>query len=562
MRQWGHVLLLAAILAVGAWFSLRELTFFTPDTGLRYLQVRTFEENGWGQAAIPYPGLQFDPGMRFVPYYQAFSRYGDNLLIVVSLFFPLAVAAMRTLFGAPGIVVVPVLGTLLAAGSTALLWRQADQRRTRWIFWGTAVATPLLVYSMTLWDHTLGVGLSTAAVYMAARWLDDRRWHWPFFSGALISLAVAQRADIAAMAVSLGLALLVIGWPRWRILITYGFGGLLGLLVTAPFNQLWAGHPLGLAVARPYFGYLDNTYHAHVTYADIEITHAMVATRQLLDVQGGQPLTLIAALLLVSGSIFLALVLRLPPVRRSTPLYLCLALIVAGTVLGMLPARYGSVNGMFTTLPLSGLAFAYVDGRKPGIRVYRLVFLVTWLYVILTLLILRAPGGGQWGGRYLLSAVPLLFFLAMYAVVAYQQQMRSVDARALWRVAVVLVVFSVLIQLAGVRALYMHKAEHKNWQDAIAALPADVVLTNSPFIASFMAGIEDKTFLYVENEADVRLLAQRLAAQKVDRFAWVPVPEEAAVLNMPAQAGPFQIEAETPFVYRLIAPGNRNERQD
>lgn len=553
MRQWVYVLLLGAILATGAWFSLRDLTFYTPDTGLRYLQVRTFEEYGWRQGAIPYAGLRYDPGMRFVPYYQAFSRYEDGMLIVVSLFFPLAVAAMRSLFGAAGMVVVPVLGTLLAAGSAALLWRLAGQRHASWLFWGTAVATPLLVYSMTLWDHTLGVGLSTAAVYMAARSLDDQRWIWPLGAGGLIALAVTQRADIAAMAVALGVALLVVGWPRWITLITYGLGGLLGLLVTMPFNQLWSGHPLGLVVARPYLGYLDNTYYAHETYADIEISHAVAATRQLLNVQGGQPLTLIAALLLVSGSIFLALVLRLPAMRRRTPLYLCLALILAGTVLGMFPARYGSINGMFTTLPVFGLAFAYVESREPGSRVYRLVFLATWLYVALTLLILRAPGGGQWGGRYLLSAVPLLFFLAMYAVIAYRKQMPPIDARALSRVAAVLVVASFPIQLAGVRALYLHKAEQKQWQTSIAELPPEVVLTNSPFIASFMAGLEDKIFLYVKDEADITLLARRLLAQDVDSFAWVPLPPEASTLEVPERAGDILIRREAPFVYRLEA---------
>lgn len=551
MRKWVHVILLGAVLALGAWFSLRDLTFYTPDNGVRYLQARTFEEYGWRHAAIPYPGLQFDPGMRFVPYYTAYSRYGDDMLIIISLFFPLAVAAMRTVFGPVGIVVMPVLGTLLAAGSVALLWGLAGQRHARWIFWGTAVTTPLLVYSMTLWDHTLGVGLSTAAVYMAARSLDDKRWLWPVAAGALISLAVAQRADIAAMAVSLGLALLIIGWPRWPAVIAYGLGGLLVLLVTVPFNQMWTGHPLGLVVARPYLGYLAKVYHAHNTYAGAEITQAMRATRQLLDVEGGQPVTFVAALLLVSGGIFLALVLRLPALRRRGPLYVCLALIVVGTILGMLPARDRPVNGLFLTLPTFGLAFAYVGSRAPGSRVYRLVFVATWLYVLLTLLILRQFGGAQWGGRYVLSAVPLVFYLAMYAAVIYAQQMPPRDARALRGIVVILVILSFLIQLAGLRDLYVQKAEHKHGKSVIAELSPTVVLTDNPYLASFLVGLEDKTFLYVRDEVELTVLLQRLLAQDVDSIAWVPGPPGVTTLALPDRAGDILIRRESPFVYHL-----------
>jgi hypothetical protein len=52
MRKWVHVILLGAILAPGAWFWLRDLTFISPDTGLRYLQVRAFEESGYGGSCV------------------------------------------------------------------------------------------------------------------------------------------------------------------------------------------------------------------------------------------------------------------------------------------------------------------------------------------------------------------------------------------------------------------------------------------------------------------------------------------------------------------------------
>jgi hypothetical protein len=558
MRKWVHVLLLGAVLAVGAWHSLSDRIFISPDTGLRYLQVRTFEEYGWRQGIVPYPGLQFDPGMRFVPYYFAYSRYGDGLLLMISLFFALTVAAMRTLFGPAGIVIVPVIGTLVAAASVAGLWQLAGFRHARWLFWGTALATPLLFYSLTLWDHSIGVGLSTLGVYLAARALEDRRWIWPAGAGFAIALAVLQRPDVGPMAIALGGALLATTWRRWRLPVYYGIGGLFGLLVMAPLNVMWAGHPLGVVIARPYLGYLSNTYNPFASYwENVELTRAAVATRQLLAVEAGQPLTLVAALLLVAGSVFLAIVLRMPPLHRRSLLYGSFAMIVAGTILGLLPARYGQVNGIFTTLPLFGLALAYVEHPEQGVRVYRLVFLAAWLYVILTLLVVRAPGGIQWGGRYLLPAVPLLFFLALYAVVAFSRQMQPAEARALNRVAAVLVILSLLVQVAGVRAMFRAKADLKQWQTGIGSLEAEVILTNSSIFASYMTGLDEKIFFYVDNEAEVALLAERLAAQGEDRFAFVPfpLPPGAPPVTIPEQAGSVQIEADGPLEYRLAPAG-------
>lgn len=549
MRQWGHVLLLGAVLAVGAWFSLRDLTFFSPDTGLRYLQARTFQQYGWQQAAIPYHGLRFDPGMRFVPYYYAYTPFGDSLLLAISPFFPLAVAAMLNLFGQAGIAVMPVIGTLLAAGAVTGLWSLSGERPTPRILWGTVLATPLLFYTMTLWDHTVGVGLTTLAVYLAARGLNGQQRRWAFAAGLAAALAVAQRVDAAPLAAALGVSLFAFARPHVRTLTLYGMGGAFGLLLTVPLNQMWVGHPLGIVMARQYLGYGRAAYYPITAYEGVTITRAMAATRLLLNVEGGQVLALLAALLLVTGGVFLALVLRLPRLRRPLPLFTCLAMVATGTLLGLLPARHEAIVGLLSTLPLFGLALAYVGAEDGSSRVYRFVFVTAWLFVLFVIAVLPTYGGSQWGARYLLPAVPLLFFLAISAVVSYQRNMTWGAARALRWVALVLVLLSLVVQLMGVRALLVKKAEQVQWRDGIGALPADFVLTNNPFLASFMSSLEDKGFFYVESEADVALLAQRMGNGGVERITFVLV--EALPLTIPERAGNVTLVKEAPLLYRL-----------
>lgn len=550
IRQWGHVLLLAAILAVGAWFSLRDLAFFSSDTGLRYLQARTIQEYGWRQIPVPYAGLPYDPGLRFVPYYYAYTPYGDHLLLAISPFFPVAVAGLLTLFGRPGLVILPVLGAVAAAAGVAGLGRLAGLNDWRRLFWGAVMATPLVFYSMTLWDHTVGVALSTAAVYFAARSLQGPLWLWPFGAGLLIALAVAQRADILPLTAALGVALAVVSRPRWRQPILYAAGGLAGLLATAPFNQIWVGHPLGIVIAAPYLGYNAAAYNPADIYARPPFTHVIAATRLLLDVRSGDMISLTAALLLVAGSILLTLVLRLPALRRASLLYLSALLVMMGTFLGMLLAVEPPVIGLFSTFPLLGLSLAYVDHEKGRAHIYQLVFIATWLFVALTLAVLDHDGGYQWGSRYLLGAVPLMYFLALYAYRAYRRRLPPETGRALGHVFAVLLLLSLVVQATGIAVLQFRKVGESRRVARIASLPADVILTDDLFLASHMVSLEDKVFLFAGHEAEILLLAQRLARQGVDRFAFIPM-QPGEQISLPERAGPVRIVPEGPDLFRL-----------
>jgi hypothetical protein len=116
-------------------------------------------------------------------------------------------------------------------------------------------------------------------------------------------------------------------------------------------------------------------------------------------------------------------------------------------------------------------------------------------------------------------------------------------------VVLILVLLVLFVQLAGVRVLFAKKAEQVQWRDGIRRLPAEFVLTNNPFLASFMSSLEEKVFFYVENEGDVALLAQRMGNGGVERITFLLV--EALPLTIPERAGNVALVQEAPLLYRL-----------
>jgi hypothetical protein len=78
-------------------------------------------------------------------------------------------------------------------------------------------------------------------------------------------------------------------------------------------------------------------------------------------------------------------------------------------------------------------------------------------------------------------------------------------------------------------------------------LPADIILTNHPFLPSFMTALEDKQFMYVDSEDDFIDLVPRLRANDIDRFALITV--EGMELHPPAElTGVQQIG---PVLYKI-----------
>ncbi len=559
-RSWDLMLgalLLAALLTILAWFSFADLTFFISDTGLRFVQIRELIAHDWRTFAIDYAGRTFDPDLQHVPYYYAYQVVDGEIFLSVSHFFPLVASFLYAILGRVGLTLLPVVGTVFTAVGVVKLGELGGVGRSRFLLWGSVVATPLLFYSLTLWDHSIAAAFTVWATFVLAKGVVTQQRTFFAVAGSLLVLAFAQRVEVVVYGIAIVAALLLTSRTRLRTLFWLCAGAVAAAVPVALLHYIWVGHPAGIVFAGHIFDYGVPMRYPFVNPLSGTISGLHVTSRLLFYVQGKDPVTFIALLVVIVGSVLLIFSLRRESYRRRGSIYLSFASMAAGYLIWMFYGWHVALVGLLSTFSLFPFSFAFIEGtaedgamKTTHYAVYRLILLTAIFFVVGMAAVWPAFGGGQWGSRYLLPAYPLLFFLAFYTYDTYSDRFQRPFKRPLFVVFYGLFFLSIMIQLIGVRYLILHV---KNGQvaprDNLAALPADVILTNKPYLTSMMSSIEGKTFLYVEDEWDLVEVASRLKAAGVDRFAVEAFPERP--LSVPEQAGNLRFRSVTPHVFQI-----------
>jgi hypothetical protein len=110
-------------------------------------------------------------GSRPVPYVDPFfTLHDDHRHAVTSELFPILTAPLLGAFGLRGVYILPAVGFLLALAGCAWTATGLDPRRSLALIAAVAgFGTPLLFYSLELWEHTPAVGVAACATAMFVR---------------------------------------------------------------------------------------------------------------------------------------------------------------------------------------------------------------------------------------------------------------------------------------------------------------------------------------------------------------------------------------------------------
>jgi hypothetical protein len=262
------------------------------------------------------------------------------------------------------------------------------------------------------------------------------------------------------------------------------------------------------------------------------------------------------------GIVALVLFLRVEKWRKPGYLYFALALCLVGYgMYALLAIQAAVLSGLVTTFPLIALSLAYVDVDGDSNKdeehgryriVYKLNLAIALFFFVGMLITSPVDGGLQWGSRYLLPLLPSLIFAAAYAYYAYDRLLTGRVQKAFRHTAVALLILSLSLQLAGLLVQVETHNQAKQLQDTISALPAEVILTNAPFMPTHIASIDNKIFLYVETEEDMIKLINRLDEDGVSQIGIINL--EAIALPIPEQVGGIQLEQTEEFIYKLQRP--------
>ncbi len=546
-----HISLLGLALFLLAWAAFSSLTFLTSDTGLRFLQIRELIAHQWQTFAIDYPAQFLDPDLQYPPYYYAYSLIDNQIYLNISHFLPWLASFLYVALGPIGLSVMPVLGGLLTAVAVYRLGVLAQVKYTRLLLWATVFGTPILFYSLELWDHTLAAACATWAVYGAASGIMNGRWQPLAWGGAAAGIGLGQRPEMYPFAIALGMALIIITWPQWRKWTAFMGGGLAGALPIWFLQYRWVGHPFGLALAANLFDYGRPEAYPAQSYSGVPMPPAAKVGYLLLHIRP-QTIILVAVFLLIVGIFTLIFSLRLPALRRSHWLWGGLALTLLGYGMYFIHAKSNMLVGLVTTFPVMAFAIAHVDqsNDESATRpVYRLTWLTALLFLGIMLAFWPTFGGSQWGARYLLPVYPLLLFSAFYSYTAWSQGEERPYTNRLRIIFFALLSASFMLQAMGARLLLIKHSEQIAIRNAVAKLPTELILTNNLFFPSTMASLDDKLFMYVDSDEDWDIVIPRLIQHNIYQFTLIPT--EAIPMRVPEQIGNIRLHRVSDLIYEL-----------
>lgn len=470
------------------------------DTGAKVATLEHMVDGDTLSPDVGYWAAEWDPEGTYHPLLDTVRNDDGEWINVTTL--PMLVAAwpLYAVGGYRLALALPMLGALVAAFGCRDVARQLGAEHDGWpAFWLTALASPIAIYALDLWEHSLGAALMVWAFALLLRgFRGDLAWWRPAAAGALLGAAAAMRTEaLVATAVFVGATCLSLAWQRrWRWAVSCGGLAVLGFAVTWTLNGLLesvlggnsrADRAAGAAAGGWWSELGTRAEEAAVTWFGLPAA----------DYPGSALLGVTA----VGALVLAAHVLRRGD-RRAARLAIAIAALayVAGLSGGL-----AFVSGALVTAPVAGLVV--LVRRWDPVRCFAIV--VALLTTVLIWMFQFTGGAGpQWGGRYILA--PSLLLLALGTVA-----LADVDRTA--RTAVVTAAIGVA--LFGFAWLQYRSHDVDRFFDELAQRDEDVIISTNGFLVREAGpAYEDRRYLSVSRGGDVDgavEVARRAGAEEV-----------------------------------------------
>jgi hypothetical protein len=514
-------LVLVPLLVVGVLY-LAGLAVMPPDalthhdTGAKYLQVRNLRITPSGlDYSINYPARPLDLNLQYVPFQdKQFYKDGQGRIYLQwPIFLGLLTRIPWKVMGYWGLYVVPLLAGLGACWATYLLAVAVGvPRRVAWVAIPLlGLATPLAIYSLLFFEHTLAAMLVALSLLFALLAIPSQVELEPqarnrriAACAVLLAVAIYFRSELYILAAVMGLVLAVTAWKvrSWRPFLVWIGAFLLALVPLWAFYAITEGTLLPLHATWYFAGSEGATLPGEAVKFQLPALRYIVqagwgTVPDFLFGPKGFPSSpdypwWIGALgvvgILLCG---LAAILRLARGAMGSlgtrlalfVLGLACVTIASGYIL-LMPQPYHNLHGFLLASPFIALALWPPDVifTAGGPSRQGFLYIVTLLYIGLHTLVISALSGlgpisrSEWGQRYLLSAYPALVVLALLAAWRIWSEFRPL--LQVRRPAAYALVFSALLVLVGLLfsvrgygALYDERTQVKSWLTLSESLP-------------------------------------------------------------------------------------------
>ncbi|HVF99228.1 MAG TPA: hypothetical protein VND68_05275, partial [Chloroflexia bacterium] len=500
-------LILLAVLYLAALVSMPPEGLTQHDAGAKYLQVRNLRLAPPGlDWSINYPARPLDPELQFVPFRDR-QHYidGERIYLQWPIFLGLLTRVPWKVLGFWGLYVVPLLaglGALWAAYSLAL--KAGVRPRLAWAAIPLlGLATPLSIYSLLFFEHTLAALLVTLSLLSGVAALTSERpasralW----LNAAFLAVAIYFRSELYVLALVVGLVYAYMAWRdgAWRRALLRWVGAF-----TVSLVPLWAFYAITEGTILPlhaiwYFqgsdaspsGGLELPAVRYLASAGWRVVPDFLFGPQSFPSSPRFPLW--AEALGLRGLVLCAMPGRARLLRaRGTIGRWRLSVVAVGLLLVAVPSLfallsgelYYNLHGFLLASPFVALALWPTDrvptgagedvGRRHPLTPHAWLQTVTLLYVGLHALIISVLSGlgpvsrHEWGQRYLLPAYPALVVLSLLAVSriteAYRGRRWTPYRSTLLAGTSALVLIGVLLSVRGYAATITERRQVVAWQ--------------------------------------------------------------------------------------------------
>lgn len=488
------------------------------DTGGKVATLRSMERHSGFNPDVGYWAEQWDPTGRLHPLYYT-SHLGTKWVNATTLPALYAAYPLYRLGGYRLALLLPMAGAVLTALAARALARRLgddDEHRAGWrAFWVVGLLSPLAIYALDFWEHSLGVGLMLwACVLLLDLCREKAGWRAVGVAGLLIGASATMRTEsLVYGAVAVGGTCLVVLVRGRRLLrpVILGLAVSVGVVVPLAAN---------VALERATVGQTIRSERVSGT----AVQAGSVAGDRLheagLTAVGFSPN--LGPSTIAMGLVALAL-LVLASVKFSSgdvgPGAVAAAGVAAIYILRFREG-FGFVPGLVAASPIAGVAIAlgwrHVQSRLV-VALALLALPAVWAFQFL--------GGAapQWGGRYVLVSSTLLTVAGVVGAGRLPPRART----AAFALAGVVTAF-------GLTWLSVRSHEVARAESALVHRPEPVLVSRLAHLAREGGGFYgDRRWLTAVGESDMNFAADVLTRAGITSFGMVE-PEG----DPPGQAPP------------------------
>jgi hypothetical protein len=478
------------------------------DTGGKVATLEVMGERGDFDPDVGYWAKELDPEGRVHGLYYTV-KIGDRFINVTSLPVVLAAEPLWRLGGYRLALLLPMLGAVAAAFAARALARRLGPGDGWPAFWLVGLASPMVIYALDFWEHTIGVALMAWGVIALFDAVDrGPTWWRGTLAGLAFGAAFSMRTESAVYGVvAIGLACLVLLVGRRDLVgaLVTGATAVVGMAGMVLANAALETAVMGATLRSGRAGGAASSGGAQLALRAKEALVTSLSPFPALDTQ--------SYVLAVGLALALAYVVWGSAGRRDRSLVVAAAALVVFGYLYRLSGGLGFVPGLVATTPVAvaGLVLGWRDARS------RLAVGMAVLPLPLVFLF-QFPGGAapQWAGRYILTTGLLLAAVGMARLDLVERWVRTL-----------LIALSLAVTLFGVGWLAVRSHAVAAAADRLESRPEPILISPNGFVPrEFGGSYGRKNWLSTGNAEDLRFAVDVVTRSSANSFALVDLDTE------------------------------------